>query len=107
MPELVEIERELSVLLLRWQALRDIQAKHPKPMGRYEAHRELRRVEKRIGELHDVMKNAPAKSIEDVGVKLRRLEALLDDDPATLTRRLLATALAGIETLLCSSADGF
>ncbi len=81
-------------------------------MARAEIGRQTEDVLVRIGELQNAIATTPARTVPEAAVHLRRLAALFegwdnplrrlllpeDDDDGQTARRLLASALAAVET---------
>ena len=108
---LVELERELEGLLIEYEALSWAWPKEPDIQTRAKIGRRVEDSLRRICELQHAIGTAQAKSIPDAAVQLRRLAVLLDgqdapilrlkaglDDQGEAARRLLASALAAVET---------
>ncbi len=107
---LVEMERELTRVLIEYDDLEAAWPKEPGAVARAEIGRQVEDALGRIYELHRAITRAQAETLPDAAVQLRRLAVLLDVEsvPATslqaalegqneTAQRLLASALAAVE----------
>ena len=108
---LVDLERELEELLVEYESLSRAWPKEPDVLTRAKIGRRVEDALRRIYEIQHAIATAQAKTIPDAAVQLRRLAVLLDgqggpilrlqaglDDQGEAVRRLLASALAAVET---------
>ncbi len=108
---LVELERELESLLVEYESLSRAWPKEPDILTRAKIGRRVEDALRRIYELQHAIATAQARTIPDAAVQLRRLAVLLDgqggpilrlqaalEDQGEAVRRLLASALAAVET---------
>ncbi len=108
---LVDLERELEGLLLEYESLSRAWPKEPDILTRAKIGRQVEDALRRICELQHAIGTTQAKTIPDAAVQLRRLAVLLDgqgapilrlqaalEDQGEAVRRLLASALAAVET---------
>ncbi len=107
---LVDLERELEGLLVKYESLSLAWPKEPDILTRAKIGRRVEDSLRRICELQHVIATAQARTIPDAAVQLRRLAVLLDgqdgpilrlqavlEDQGQTVRRLLASALAAVE----------
>ena len=112
---LVELERELDALLLEYESLSRAWPKEPDILTRAKIGRQVEDALSRIYELQHAIGTTQARTIPDAAVQLRRLAVLLDghggpilrlqavlEDQGKPVRRLLASALAAVETATAS-----
>ncbi len=108
---LVELEHDLEGRLIEYEALSRAWPKEPDIQTRAKIGRRVEDALKRICELQHAIGTTQARTIPDAAVQLRRLAVLLDgqdapilhlqaglDDQRETVRRLLASALAAVET---------
>ncbi len=108
---LVDLERELEGLLVEYESLSQAWPKEPDIQTRANIGRGVENALKRICELQHAIGTTQARTIPDAAVQLRRLAVLLDGQDTPIlrlraalggqgktVRRLLASALAAVET---------
>ncbi len=89
-------ERELAGLLVEYEISRAALPKVRRVIDRPRAGREINATERRIVQIHTAIATAEARSLADAAVQLRRVSARIEDDD-TMTRAMLASALAVVE----------
>ncbi len=88
------LEQHLETHLLEMNKLHQTRPGLPTAMARAEAGQRIDELLDEIGELQRMIDTAPAETLEDAAVKLRRLGAYIEQgQPA----RLLAGALSAVE----------
>ncbi len=88
------LEQHLEARLLELEKLHRTRPSLPTAMARAEAGQRIDDLLDEIAEIQRMIDTAPAKTLEDAAVKLRRLEAYVErGQPA----RLLAGALGAVE----------
>ncbi len=110
---LVEMELELTRLLIEYDDLETAWPKEPGAVARAEIGRQVEDALGRIYELHHAITGAQAETLPDAAVQLRRLAALFDGQGAPIlslqaalegqnetAQRLLASALAAVEAAI-------
>ncbi len=109
---LVEMERELTRLLIEYDEFETAWPKGRHVLIRARAGRQAADALLRIAELQRAIATTPARTVLEAAMHLRRLAALFegwdnplrrlllpeDDDDGQTARRLLASALAAVET---------
>ena len=107
---LVEMERELTRLLVQYDELETAWPKCHHVLIRAKAGRPVADALSRIDDLQDAIATTPARTLPDAAVQLRRLAALFegcgnplmrllmpDNDDGQTARRLLTSALAAVK----------
>ncbi len=90
------LERELTGLLLKHDALYKTWLRAWGAKDRLRAARGINKIERRVVRIHTAIATAKARSLADVAVQLRRVSARLEGDD-DLSRAMLASALAVVE----------
>ncbi len=108
---LVEMDRELEDLLIEYDELETAWPKGRHVLARARTGRQAADALHRIADLQHAIATTPARTVPEAAVHLRRLAALFegwdnplrrllmpDNDDGQTARRLLASALAAVET---------
>ena len=93
---LVDLERELDVLLVEYESLSRAWPREPDILTRAKIGRRVEDALRRICELQHAIGTTQAKSLPDAAVRLRHLAVRLDEQDE-MSAWLLASALRAVE----------